>query len=286
MKLCRYGEPGKELPGLVDQAGLLRSLTGVIEDVSASVLAPRRLAELAAINPSSLPLVKSNPRLGVPVSEIGKYICIGLNYHDHAEEAGLPLPAEPIIFLKAITALSGPNDPIIMPQGATKLDWEAELAIIVGTRARNVTEDEALRYVAGYSIANDVSERAFQMQSSQWDKGKGCDTFGPLGPWLVTKEDVPRPQELDIWLNVNGRRMQTGNTCAMIFSVAQIVAYVSRYMTLLPGDVIASGTPPGVGMGMKPNPIYLGPGDVVELGIGGLGQQKQYVVRQIDEKSC
>jgi len=173
-----------------------------------------------------------------------------------------------------------------MPQGATKLDWEAELAIIVGTRARNVTEDEALRYVAGYSIANDVSERAFQMQSSQWDKGKGCDTFGPLGPWLVTKEDVPRPQELDIWLNVNGRRMQTGNTCAMIFSVAQIVAYVSRYMTLLPGDVIASGTPPGVGMGMKPNPIYLGPGDVVELGIGGLGQQKQYVVRQIDEKSC
>jgi 2-keto-4-pentenoate hydratase/2-oxohepta-3-ene-1,7-dioic acid hydratase in catechol pathway len=277
MKLCRYGEPGQERPALIDQTGGLRSLAGVVGDVSPEVLAPARMAALAAIDPSSLPQVDPGQRLGVPVAGIGKYICIGLNYRDHAEEAGLPVPDEPIIFLKAITALSGPDDPIIPPIGATQLDWEAELAVIIGTRAKNIAVSEALDHVAGYCIANDVSERAFQMQSSQWDKGKGCDTFGPLGPWLVSRDEVPNPQNLAICLDVNGRRMQSGNTRMMIFPVAEIVAYVSRYMTLTPGDVIATGTPPGVGMGMCPEPVYLRPGDVVELGIEGLGRQRQCV---------
>jgi 2,4-didehydro-3-deoxy-L-rhamnonate hydrolase len=278
MKLCRYGEPGRERPALIDQTGGLRSLAGVIADVSPEVLAPARLAALAAIDPLSLPRVDPGQRLGAPVAGIGKYICIGLNYRDHAEEAGLPVPDEPIVFLKAITALSGPNDPIMPPAGATQLDWEAELAVIIGTRAKNIAVGEALEHVAGYCVANDVSERAFQMQSSQWDKGKGCDTFGPLGPWLVSRDEVPDPQCLGIWLDVNGRRMQSGNTRTMVFSVAEIVAYVSRYMTLMPGDVIATGTPPGVGMGMRPEPVYLRSGDVVELGIDGLGRQRQYVV--------
>ncbi|MFS3137342.1 fumarylacetoacetate hydrolase family protein [Gluconacetobacter sacchari] len=277
MKLCRYGEPGQETPALIDQMGSLRSLAGVIGDLSPEVLEPARLAALAAIDPLTLPPVEAGVRLGVPIAGIGKYVCIGLNYRDHAEEAGLPVPGEPIVFLKAITALSGPDDPIVPPIGATCLDWEAELAVIIGTRAKNVTVGEALDHVAGYCVANDVSERAFQMQSSQWDKGKGCDTFGPLGPWLATKDEVPDPQELDIWLDVNGRRMQAGNTRTMIFSVAEIVAYVSRYMTLMPGDVIATGTPPGVGMGMRPEPVYLQSGDVVELGIDGLGRQRQRV---------
>ncbi|CAP54938.1 fumarylacetoacetate hydrolase family protein [Gluconacetobacter diazotrophicus] len=277
MKLCRYGEPGEERPALIDQTGGLRSLAGVVGDVSPEVLAPARLAALAAIDPSSLPQVDPGQRLGVPVAGIGKYICIGLNYRDHAEEAGLPVPDEPIIFLKAITALSGPDDPIIPPIGATQLDWEAELAVIIGTRAKNIAVSEALDHVAGYCVANDVSERAFQMQSSQWDKGKGCDTFGPLGPWLVSRDEVPDPQNLAIWLDVNGRRMQCGTTRTMVFSVAEIVAYVSRYMTLMPGDVIATGTPPGVGMGMRPEPVYLRSGDVVELGIEGLGRQRQCV---------
>ncbi len=277
MKLCRYGEPGQERPALIDQTGSLRCLSGVVGDVSPEVLAPARLAALAAIDPLTLRPVETGVRLGVPVHGIGKYVCIGLNYRDHAEEAGLPVPEEPIVFLKAITALSGPNDPIVPPMGATQLDWEAELAVIIGTRAKNVTVGEALDHVAGYCVANDVSERAFQMQSSQWDKGKGCDTFGPLGPWVVTRDEVPDPQNLAIWLDVNGRRMQSGNTRMMIFSVAEIVAYVSRYMTLTPGDVIATGTPPGVGMGMRPKPVYLRPGDVVELGIEGLGRQRQCV---------
>jgi len=277
MRLCRYGAPGEERAGLVDAAGGLRSLAGVIGDVSPEVLAPARLAALADIDLRTLPLVEAGVRLGVPVAGIGKYVCIGLNYRDHADEAGLPVPEEPIVFLKAITALSGPDDPIIPPIGATQLDWEAELAVIIGTCAKNVTVGEALDHVAGYCIANDVSERAFQMQSSQWDKGKGCDTFGPLGPWLVTRDEVPDPQDLAIWLEVNGRRMQSGNTRTMIFSVAEIVAYVSHYMTLMPGDVIATGTPPGVGMGMRPEPVYLQSGDVVELGIDGLGRQRQCV---------
>ncbi|GBQ22002.1 2-keto-4-pentenoate hydratase [Gluconacetobacter sacchari DSM 12717] len=277
MRLCRYGAPGEERAGLVDAAGGLRSLAGVIGDVSPEVLAPARLAALADIDLRTLPPVEAGVRLGVPVAGIGKYVCIGLNYRDHADEAGLPVPEEPIVFLKAITALSGPDDPIIPPIGATQLDWEAELAVIIGTCAKNVTVGEALDHVAGYCIANDVSERAFQMQSSQWDKGKGCDTFGPLGPWLVTRDEVPDPQDLAIWLEVNGRRMQSGNTRTMIFSVAEIVAYVSHYMTLMPGDVIATGTPPGVGMGMRPEPVYLQSGDVVELGIDGLGRQRQCV---------
>lgn len=277
MKLCRYGAPGQERPGLVDETGAVRSLAGVIGDVTPDSLAPARLAALADLDPRTLPRVEAGARLGVPVAGIGKYVCIGLNYRDHAEEAGLPVPDEPIVFLKAITALSGPDDPIVPPLGATRLDWEAELAVVIGTHAKDVSSRDALDHVAGYCVANDVSERAFQMQSSQWDKGKGCDTFGPLGPWLVTKDEVPDPQDLAIWLDVNGRRMQAGNTRTMIFSVAEIVAYVSRYMTLMPGDVIATGTPPGVGMGMRPEPLYLRSGDVVELGIERLGRQRQRV---------
>lgn len=277
MKLCRYGEPGQERPALIDRMGGLRNLAGVIGDLSPEVLAPARLAALAAIDPLTLPPVDAGARLGVPIAGIGKYVCIGLNYRDHAEEAGLPVPKEPIVFLKATTALSGPDDPIVAPVGATCLDWEAELAVIIGMRAKNIAVGEALDHAAGYCVANDVSERAFQMQSSQWDKGKGCDTFGPLGPWLVTRDEVPDPQDLDIWLEVNGRRMQAGNTRTMIFSVAEVIAYVSRYMTLMPGDVIATGTPPGVGMGMRPEPVYLRSGDVVELGIDGLGRQRQCV---------
>jgi len=277
MKLCRYGEPGQERPALIDEAGDMRCLAAVIDDLSPGILAPARLATLTALDPSTLPLVAPDVRLGTPVTGVGKYVCIGLNYRDHAEEAGLPVPEEPIVFLKATTALSGPNDPIVPPVGATKLDWEAELAVVIGTRAKNVAVEDALDHVAGYSVANDVSERVFQMQSSQWDKGKGCDSFGPLGPWLVTRDEVPDPQNLDIWLDVNGRRMQDGNTRTMVFSVAAIVAYVSRYMTLMPGDIIATGTPPGVGMGMRPEPIYLKSGDIVELGIDGLGRQRQGV---------
>jgi 2-keto-4-pentenoate hydratase/2-oxohepta-3-ene-1,7-dioic acid hydratase in catechol pathway len=278
MKLCRFGPLGRETPGLVDSQGGLRSLAGIIADIDPATLAPDKLRALAALDPATLPVVQDAPRCGVPLSGVGKYVCIGLNYTDHAKEAGLAIPTEPIIFLKAITALCGPNDDTVIPVGSTKLDWEVELAIVIGTRATNVTEDEALAHVAGYCVANDISERAFQTQSSQWDKGKGCDTFGPLGPWLVTKEEVPDPQNLDLWLEVNGKRMQTGNTKNMIFGVKTIVSYVSRYMTLMPGDVIATGTPPGVGMGIKPEPVYLEEGDVVSLGIGGLGGQAQRVI--------
>ncbi|MBO1325778.1 fumarylacetoacetate hydrolase family protein [Acetobacter sp. TBRC 12305] len=276
MKLCRFGKDGAERAGLVDAQGVLRSLEGHVADITPDKLAPEHLARLAGLDPASLPVVAGPVRYGVPVAGIGKYICIGLNYRDHAQEAGLAIPPEPIIFLKAISALCGPDDGILPPVGSTRLDWEVELAVIIGSRASNVAEDAAPEHVAGYCVANDVSERAFQMQSSQWDKGKGCDTFGPLGPWLVTRDEVPDPQNLGLWLDVNGRRMQAGNTCNMIFPVAEIVSYVSRYMTLLPGDVIATGTPPGVGMGMRP-PVYLQAGDVVELGIDGLGRQRQIV---------
>ncbi len=277
MKLCRYGVPGAEMPALVDRDGRLRDLSGLCPDIGPRELSPEGLASLAAIDPATLSVVEGQPRLGVPFTGMSKFICIGLNYSDHAAEAGMAVPSEPIIFLKAPSALSGPDDPIIAPPHATKLDWEVELGVVIGTAARYVDDAQALDHVAGYCVVNDVSERAFQMQSSQWDKGKGCDTFGPVGPFLVTKDEVPDPQDLDMRLTVNGQRMQSGNTRTMIFGVREIVAYCSRYMTLLPGDIIATGTPPGVGMGMKPGPVWLRPGDVVELEIAGLGRQRQQV---------
>jgi 2,4-didehydro-3-deoxy-L-rhamnonate hydrolase len=278
MKLCRYGNAGSEKPGLVDSAGKLRDLSGVIKDIDPAALGPDGLAKLSGVKPDSLPLVQGNPRIGVPVSGISKYIAIGLNYSDHAAEANMQVPTEPIIFMKALSSLCGPNDDTVQPKNSTKLDWEVELAIVIGRKALYVSEDRALDYVAGYCLANDVSERAFQLQSSQWDKGKGCDTFGPLGPWVVTKDEVPDPQNLDMWLDVNGQRMQSGNTKTMIFGVRKLVSYCSHYMSLLPGDVICTGTPPGVGMGKKPQPVYLKAGDIVTLGIAGLGEQRQKVV--------
>lgn len=278
MKLCRYGNAGQEKPAFVDGAGKLRDLSKVVRDIDAAALSPDALAKLAATKPESLPLVEGNPRMGVPVAAISKYVAIGLNYSDHAAEAGMAVPTEPIIFMKALSCLCGPNDDTVPPRNSTKLDWEVELAVVIGSKAQYVSEDKALDYVAGYCLANDVSERAFQLQSSQWDKGKGCDTFGPLGPWLVTRDEIPDPQALDMWLDVNGKRMQSGNTHTMIFGVKKLVSYCSHYMTLMPGDVIATGTPPGVGMGKKPEPAWLKPGDVVTLGIEGLGEQRQTVV--------
>jgi len=278
MKLCRYGNPGQEKPALVDNAGKLRDLSKVIDSIGPNEISPRGLKMLAKVKPETLPLVANHPRMGVPYVGIGKFVAIGLNYSDHAKEAGLPIPTEPIVFMKATTCISGPNDDVIQPRNSTKLDWEAELGVVIGTKAQYVTEDKALEHVAGYCVINDVSERAFQQATSQWDKGKGFDTAGPIGPWLVTTDEIKDPQTLDMWLDVNGKRMQTGNTRTMIFSVAQIIAHVSAYMTLLPGDVITTGTPPGVGLGFKPTPIFLKVGDVMTLGIRGLGEQKQKVV--------
>lgn len=278
MKLCRYGKDGYEKPGLIDAQGKLRDLSKVTGALDVGALAPRELARIAKIKPETLAVVTGNPRFGVPFTGISKYVAIGLNYSDHAAEAGMAVPTEPIIFYKATTSICGPNDDTIMPRNCTKLDWECELAIVIGTKAQYVSEEDSLNYVAGYCVANDVSERAFQLQSSQWDKGKGCDTFGPIGPWLVTTDEVTDPQNLDMWLDVNGERMQAGNTRTMIFGVRKLISYCSHYMTLLPGDVICTGTPPGVGMGKKPNPIYLKAGDVVTLGIEGLGQQQQKIV--------
>jgi len=278
MKLCRYGKDGHEKPGLIDAQGKLRDLSKVTGALDAGSLAPRELARIAKIKPETLPVVTGSPRFGVPFTGISKYVAIGLNYSDHAAEAGMAVPSEPIIFMKATTSICGPNDDTMVPRNSTKLDWECELAIVIGTKAQYVSEEDSLNYVAGYCVANDVSERAFQLQSSQWDKGKGCDTFGPIGPWLVTTDEVPDPQNLDMWLDVNGQRMQSGNTRTMIFGARKIISYCSHFMTLLPGDVICTGTPPGVGMGKKPNPIYLQAGDVVTLGIQGLGQQQQKVV--------
>jgi 2,4-didehydro-3-deoxy-L-rhamnonate hydrolase len=278
MKLCRYGKDGHEKPGIIDAQGKLRDLSKVTGALDAGSLSPRELARIGKIKPETLPVVTGNPRFGVPFTGISKYVAIGLNYSDHAAEAGMAVPTEPIIFMKATTSICGPNDDTIKPRNSTKLDWECELAIVIGTKAQYVSEEDSLNYVAGYCVANDVSERAWQLQSSQWDKGKGCDTFGPIGPWLVTSDEVTDPQNLDMWLDVNGQRMQSGNTRTMIFGVRKIISYVSHYMTLLPGDVICTGTPPGVGMGKKPNPIYLQPGDVVTLGIQGLGQQQQKIV--------
>jgi 2,4-diketo-3-deoxy-L-fuconate hydrolase len=278
MKLVRYGNPGKEKPGLIDADGKLRDLSGVIQDIGPAQLGDAALAKLRRLKTANLPLVRGKPRIGCPVTGVGKFVAIGLNYADHAAEAGMPLPKEPIVFMKATSCMQGPNDPVMLPKGSVKTDWEVELGIIIGTRARYVSQKDALNFVAGYCTINDVSEREFQIErGGTWDKGKCCDTFGPIGPWLVTRDEVPNPQKLDMWLEVNGQRMQTGSTKTMIFSVAKIVSYVSQFMTLAPGDVICTGTPPGVGMGMKP-PSYLKKGDVVTLGIAGLGEQKQTVV--------
>ena len=278
MKLVRYGEMGAEKPGLIDKSGQLRDLSGHIKDLNGEAYSPASLKKLAAIDPASLSAVSGKPRLGAPVTGISKYVAIGLNYSDHAKETGNPIPSEPIFFLKASTALSGPNDPVEKPRGSTKLDWEVEIAAIIGTRAKYVSEADALSHVAGYCICNDVSERNFQMERlGQWTKGKSHDTFGPLGPWLVTKDEIPNVQNLSMWLDVNGKRRQSGNTSTMIFSMAKCVSYVSQFMTLLPGDIITTGTPPGVGGGMKP-PQFLNVGDVVTLGIEGLGEQRQEIV--------
>ncbi|MCX7960153.1 MAG: fumarylacetoacetate hydrolase family protein [Burkholderiales bacterium] len=278
MKLCRYGRNGYEKPGMIDAEGRLRDLSKVVDNIGPNEISPRGLKMLAKVKPESLPVVTNNPRLGVPYVGIGKFVAIGLNYSDHAKEAGMPIPSEPIVFLKATTCISGPYDDIVQPKGSTKLDWEVELGVVIGTKAQYVSEAEALSHVAGYCVVNDVSERAFQLATSQWDKGKGFDTAGPIGPWLVTPDEIADPQNLDMWLDVNGRRMQTGNTRTMIFSVAKLISHVSHYMTLMPGDIITTGTPPGVGMGMKPEPVFLKPGDVVTLGIQGLGEQRTRVV--------
>jgi len=278
MKLCRYGKNGFEKPGMIDAQGNIRDLSAVVEQIDQATISPAGLAKLRKIKAETLPLVKGEPRLGVPYVGISKFVAIGLNYADHAREANMPIPPEPVVFMKATTCITGPNDKVIVPKNSTKLDWEVELGVVICKKAQYVPEDKALDYVAGYCVVNDVSERAFQLQSSQWDKGKGCDTFGPIGPWLVTTDEIRDPQNLDMWLDVNGRRMQKGNTRTMIFGVAKLVSYCSQYMTLLPGDIITTGTPPGVGLGMKPDPVFLKPGDVMNLGIQGLGEQRQDVV--------
>ena len=278
MKLLRYGPPGREKPGMLDSQGNIRDLSGKVVQIDFNTLAPKELAKLRKIKPETLPLVKGTPRLGVPYAGVSKFIAVGLNYSDHAAEANMPIPSEPILFMKATTCLTGPNDDIIQPKGSTKLDWEVELGIVIGTKAQYVPEAMALDYVAGYCVINDLSERNFQLErGSQWDRGKGCDTFGPVGPYLVTTDQITNPQVLDMWLDVNDEKRQRGNTRTMIFGCANLVSYISRFMTLLPGDIITTGTPPGVGLGMKP-PVYLKPGDVVTLGIKGLGEQRQRVV--------
>ena len=278
MKLVRYGKPGREKPGLIDAAGQLRDLSAVLPDIGPAQLSDAQLGKLLKLKTDTLPLVRGKPRMGCPVAGIGKFIAIGLNYSDHAREAGMPIPREPIVFTKATSCIQGPDDDVMLPKGSVKGDWEVELGVVIGKMARHVTQKAALDHVAGYLLSNDVSEREFQLErGGQWDKGKGCDTFGPLGPWLVTRDEIPNPQKLALWLDVNGQRMQTGNTRTMIFSVAKIVSHLSEYMTLMPGDVIITGTPPGVGLGMKPQ-RFLKAGDVMTLGIEGLGTQTQRVV--------
>ncbi|MES2323194.1 MAG: fumarylacetoacetate hydrolase family protein [Pseudomonadota bacterium] len=278
MKLVRYGRPGKEKPGLFDEEGRLRDLSGVVADIDPSLLSDKALRKLAKVDYKTLPLVRGNPRLGVPLRGVGKFIGIGLNYADHAAETGAAIPKEPIIFMKATTCLNGPDDAVMLPLGSKKTDWEVELGVVIGTRAQYVSEADALNYVAGYCVVNDVSEREFQKERGpQWDKGKGCDTFGPVGPWLVTRDEVIDVQQLDLYLELNGKRMQTGCTETMIFSVAQIVSYVSRFMTLEPGDIIATGTPPGVGDARTPK-RFLKKGDKLRLGIAGLGEQQADVI--------
>ena len=278
MKLVRYGAIGQEKPGLIDKSGQLRDLSAHLKDLNGEAYAPATLARLAALDPASLPAVGGTPRLGAPVTGISKFVAIGLNYVDHAKETGAQIPTEPIFFLKANTALSGPNDPVEKPRDSIKLDWEVEIAAIIGTRAKYVAEADALNHVAGYCVCNDVSERNFQLERlGQWTKGKSHDTFGPVGPWLVTKDEIPNVQKLSMWLDVNGERRQTGSTSTMIFTIAKCIAYVSTFLTLLPGDVVTTGTPPGVGAGMKPQQ-WLKIGDVVTLGIDGLGEQRQEII--------
>jgi 2-keto-4-pentenoate hydratase/2-oxohepta-3-ene-1,7-dioic acid hydratase in catechol pathway len=277
MKFLRYGEAGQEKPGILDADGAIRDLSAHVSDLSGAALAPDALAKLGAVDVNSLPKVEGNPRLGPCVAGTGKFICIGLNYADHAAESGMAVPPEPVIFMKATSAIVGPNDDVLIPRGSEKTDWEVELGIVIGNTAKYVSEDDALDYVAGYCTLHDVSERAFQIErSGQWTKGKSCDTFGPTGPWLVTKDEVADPQNLKMWLTLNGETMQDGSTKTMVYGVRYLVSYLSQFMSLQPGDIISTGTPPGVGMGMKP-PRYLKAGDVVELGIEGLGTQKQNV---------
>ena len=283
MKLVRYGQPGKEKPGLIDADGRLRDLSGVVKDITPDLLNDKALAKLGKVKADKLPLVRGKKRFGTPIASTSKFIAIGLNYADHAAESGMPIPKEPIVFTKAISCIQGPNDDVMLPKGSKKSDWEVELGIVIGTRARYVSQKDAISHVAGYCVVNDVSEREYQLElGGSWDKGKGCDTFGPVGPWLVTRDEVPNPQALSMWLDVNGVRYQTGNTKTMIFGVAKLVSYVSQFMTLEPGDIITTGTPPGVGMGVKvngkPAPVYLKRGDVMHLGIEGLGEQTQKVV--------
>ena len=278
MKLLRHGPKGQEKPALLDAQGQVRDLSGVIADLRADMLTPEGLAPLRAIDPATLPLVASPGRMAPPWSGMGKFICVGLNYADHAAESGMPVPAEPVLFTKHTSTVVGCNDPVVLPQGSTKTDWEVELGVVIGRMARYVSEADALQHVAGYCVVNDVSEREYQLErGGTWDKGKGCDTFGPIGPWLVTADEVPDPQNLPMWLEVNGHRYQNGSTKTMVFGVAQLVSYISRFMTLYPGDLITTGTPPGVGMGHKPEPVFLKPGDKMTLGISGLGQQNQTV---------
>jgi len=279
MKLLRYGPAGQEKPGILDAAGAIRDLSGVVPDITGDVLSPAALAKIAAVDVNSLPKVAGNPRLGSPVTGMKNLICIGLNYADHAAETGAPIPKEPIVFLKSLNALQGPNDDVVIPRGSVKTDYEVELCIIIGTRAKYVSEDQALDHVAGYAVGNDVSEREWQAErGGAWDKGKGFDTFGPLGPWLVTKDEIPDPQNLAMYCDVDGVREQNGSTKTMIFGVKQIVSYVSQCITLNPGDVIFTGTPPGVGLGKKPTPIFLKAGQTMKLGIAGLGEQAQKLV--------
>ena len=279
MRLLRYGLPGQEKPGLLDADGRIRDLSAHVDDIAGAALLPDGLDRLRAIDPATLPLVEGNPRLGPCVGRVGKMVCIGLNFSDHAAETGMAVPPEPIIFMKATSAIVGPNDPIELPRGSEKTDWEVELAFVIGKTAKYVSEDEAMDHVAGYCIVNDVSERAFQIEKQgQWTKGKSCDSFGPTGPWLVTRDEVEDPQKLKMWLEVNGHRYQDGSSATMVYGVRYLVSYLSRFMSLQPGDIVSTGTPPGVGMGQKPQ-VFLKAGDVVELGIEGLGTQRQTVVQ-------
>jgi ureidoglycolate lyase len=276
MKLLRYGPKGQEKPGLLDAQGKIRDLSKVVTDIGGDVLTDAGLAKLRALDPASLPVVEGNPRIGPCVANIGKFVCIGLNYADHAAESNLPVPAEPVVFNKWTSAIVGPNDDVEIPRNSKKCDWEVELGVVIGKPAKYIDEANALDYVAGYCVINDVSEREWQIErTGTWDKGKGFDTFGPIGPWLVTRDEVANPQALDLWLEVDGHRYQNGNTKTMVFTVAKLVSYLSQCMSLQPGDVISTGTPPGVGMGVKPNPVFLKPGQTMRLGIQGLGEQTQ-----------
>ncbi|WP_314918968.1 fumarylacetoacetate hydrolase family protein [Pseudomonas helleri] len=279
MKLLRYGEKGQERPALLDYNGDLRDLSAVVTDIAGDTLSPQSIARLQDIDPSTLPLVQGSPRIGACVGQVGKFICIGLNYADHAAETGAAIPAEPVVFNKWTSAIVGPNDNVEIPRNSRKTDWEVELGVVIGKGGRYISESDALEHVAGYCVINDVSEREFQLElGGTWDKGKGCDTFGPLGPWLVTRDEIADPHQLDLWLEVDGKRYQNGNTRTMIFQIPKIVSYLSQFMSLQPGDVISTGTPPGVGLGIKPDPVYLRAGQHIRLGISGLGEQNQRTV--------